>query len=49
MHGVDLALEISLIKLKEFYDIKKVFILDMFSYTYHGESMVVLNKKVKND
>ena len=32
-------------KLKEFYDIKKVFILDMFSYTYHIESIALLKKK----
>lgn len=31
--------------LKEKYDIKKYYLLDMFSYTYHVESMILLQRK----
>ncbi len=32
-------------KLREYYDIQKYYLIDMFSYTYHIESFVILNKK----
>lgn len=40
---VTLSRDLSVLKNK--YDIEKFYILDMFSYTYHVESMVVLIKK----
>ena len=33
--------------LKEYYDIKKIYLLDMFSNTYHIESIVILERKIQ--
>ena len=40
---ITLARDINI--LKDIYDIKKTYILDMFSYTYHVETVMVLEKK----
>ncbi len=40
---ISLARDLS--KLSELYDVKKVYLLDMFSNTYHFESVTILNKK----
>ena len=41
-----ISLSRDLNNLKEIYDIEKIYLLDMFSNTYHFESIVILNKKV---
>ena len=40
-----ISLSRDLNRLKEIYDIKKIYILDMFSYTYHIESICLMTKK----
>lgn len=40
---ISLARDLS--KLSELYDVDKVYLLDMFSNTYHFESIAILNKK----
>ena len=40
-----ISLARDLYNLKEFYNIEKIYLLDMFSNTYHFESVTILNKK----